>query len=113
MLKPWSQKMVLQRVQTLMMRNYYNFQYLWNFGEVTLLLARTKNIGCKSPRGDWKTFASLHFSDLMTISFLSAAPPLPEYPRAPEPEYIPEEGEEGELNIDDIDEFNLDDLDLK
>ncbi len=110
--KPWAEKMLLQRVYTLMMRNYYNFQYLWHFGEITLKLVKSTNIGCKSPKGDWKSFASLHFSDLMTISALTPAPLLPQLPK---PEPIPEEFdeemlEEGEENLD---EFNFDDLDLR
>ncbi len=110
--KPWAEKMLLHRVSALMLRNYYNFQYLWHFGEVTLMLAKTKNIGCKSPQGDWKCFASLHFADLMTIASLAPAPALPQKPLPPEPE--PEEflDEEGTEPAED-DEFNFDDLDLR
>ncbi len=113
--RAWAEKMVLQRVYTLMMRNYYNFHYLWHFGEVTLLLVKKQNIGCKSPKGDWKSFASLHFADLMTISSLPPAPELPQIPQPPIPEIDPELLEEGEMEgeFDENDPFNLDDLDLK
>ncbi len=108
--KPWAENMLIHRVSSLMLQNYYNFQYLWNFGEVTLLLAKQKNIGCKSPKGDWKGFASLHFTDLMTMVSLASAPALPQLPKPTEPEL--ENPEKSEDMLFDEDEFNIDDLDL-
>jgi hypothetical protein len=57
LVRPWVARRLRERTIQAMLKNAHNWQLIWSYGGVVVVLRDNPRIGVVSPAGNWRTFA--------------------------------------------------------